>query len=350
MTNTQIETSAEPVRAPLQRFFARMLDFALYRVLWDAFLALVCGVNLALWSRGAQPLDFAAQVLLMLAIEPLLLSRFGTTLGKWIMGIHVADHFGGRLSYSAALSRTWTVLWRGMRCNIPFFRLVRLYKSCRACSDGQTLDWEYDSELSLRETHAAWRVAGYICACAACAGVLTLAFALPQVPRNRGDLTVAEFCENYNQLARHYKMENGYLLGAGGRWAEESDTAIVIDGGNLPEFVFTEEDGRMTGLHFMVEQRDASDIQSGYQDQARLAALAFVRAQPGGGLFSKEAVSAVQQIESAGLQDYCFTACGIEIQYEIRYSGYTAVESMNALWPQEGEQTYYAISFSMQKR
>lgn len=342
--------AVEPVRAPWRRFFARYLDIQLCSMLWNMVLG-VCKVNLTSRTTGLELLDCIVAILLVLLLEPFFLSRLGTTPGKWVFGLGVTDLDGGRLTYRAAVERTKWAIWRGLGFYLPIYNLVRLWKSYRACSDGQTLDWEDDSAVTLREKSPWFTAAGVADLLAVVIGVTALAIGFSELPWHRGDLSVAEFCENYNQQARHYRMENGYLLDEEGRWTEKPDATYIFGtDSDLPAFVFTEEDGSMTGLRFTVELRDADDIQYGYRDQVLLAVLAFLRAQPGGGLFSKEARNAVRQIESSSLQDYSFTACGVEIQYEIRYSGYTAVESMHALWPEEDAQTYYAVSFSMQKR
>lgn len=342
----------ELVRAPWRRFFARDLDLILYGVIWTMVLGL-CKVNIAARDAGYQLLDSVVTVLLMLAIEPFLLSRFGTTIGKWVFGLGVTDLDGGRLSYRAAFERLKLVIWRGCGLFLPIYRLVRLWKSYRACSAGENLewDWEYDAVVTLRRGKTLRAVLGVTAILAAALGLTSLAIGYAELPRHRGDVSVAEFCENYNQLAHFYRLDNGYELNAQGEWVNAESDGLVISMYETPrpEFVFSEQNGHMTGLSFAVSQENGAPVQSCYNNEILLCVLAFTRAQPGGGLNSKEVKRGLQQMEDAGLTNFCLEICGVTVQREIQSSGYDTAASMHALLAQENAQTYYAISFSMQK-
>ena len=92
----------------------------------------------------------------MFLLEPALLHLFGTTPGKAIFGIRVIDPDGGRLTYGAALDRTWLVLWEGEAMRLPFLNLYFNYKSLTAAENGQSLPWERESELTFRDDRM-WR-------------------------------------------------------------------------------------------------------------------------------------------------------------------------------------------------
>lgn len=145
-----------PVRSPGRRFFARMLDLLLYTALWGSFLELLSGSSAIQNSTGSGLLNTVMSLLIMVLLEPLLLHLWGATPGKWIMGLSVTDSDGVRLSYSAGFSRTLSVLWYGMGGYIPIYRLIRLWKSYKACDEGSGLPWEVETSLSLR-TQKRWR-------------------------------------------------------------------------------------------------------------------------------------------------------------------------------------------------
>ncbi len=145
-----------PVRAPWRRLFARLLDLWLYTVLWDSFLVLAGNVNLSRLGMLPTLLNIFPPVALALLAEPLLLILTGTTAGKWIMGLRVTDPSGCRLRYTEALVRTWLALRRGMGLCIPIYNLVRMWKSYKACWDGEALAWEEDTALQLRDERV-WR-------------------------------------------------------------------------------------------------------------------------------------------------------------------------------------------------
>ena len=70
----------------------------------------------------------------MLVVEPLLLSTWGYTPGKWIFGLQVKDTYGGKIYWTTAMARTWQVFAKGEGYGIPFYNLYRNYKSYRALS------------------------------------------------------------------------------------------------------------------------------------------------------------------------------------------------------------------------
>ena len=134
---------------PGRRYFARTLDAALCGLIWNAVLTLGFHCNLALRSSALLlALDTAAALLIMLALEPLFLHFFGTTPGKFLMGLRLEEAEGARLSLSAARGRTWAVLWQGCGLNAPIFRQYRLWKSYRRCRDGEISDWDAEYETA----------------------------------------------------------------------------------------------------------------------------------------------------------------------------------------------------------
>lgn len=94
----------------------------------------------------------------MFLLEPLLLSRFGTTPGKWLFGLRVTSPDGRKLTYAEGRERTAYLFWYGIRLNLPFFRLYRLYVSYTDEQQGKALPWEDGSEQTIRD-HAGWRFA-----------------------------------------------------------------------------------------------------------------------------------------------------------------------------------------------
>ena len=139
----------------------------------------------------------------MFLLEPLLLSRFGTTAGKWLFGLRVASPDGRRLTYAEGRERTAYLFWYGIRLNLPVFRLYRLYVSYTDEQQGKALPWEDGSEQTIRD-HAGWRfaAAAVLAALLIAGGVLRVL--LTYGPANRGELTVAQFAENYNTILRQF--------------------------------------------------------------------------------------------------------------------------------------------------
>ena len=335
------------VRIPWRRFFARFLDFAIYSTLWNVFLALNTGISVR--SRGNSILSEVVVLLIMLFLEPVFLALFGTTPGKWVLGIHVTNNEGKRMSYSNAWNRTWTMLLRGMGLGIPIYHLVRLWKSYQANDTGETLDWEYHSTITLKDEKI-WRLFAYLGVHAALIGVLALAPAMAEMPKNRGEITVAEFCENYNRLADYYGLTaDGYLDTQGNRVRDErSENIVYIGNQDIPVFLFEETDGLMTGMHFSVNMQDGEGIITGQQDEMILSILAFAGAQNGNNPFSNDIRKIVEDISESPFESYSFSVYGVNITCDVVYSGYND-STLGMLFPEEDAETSYSLSFSMQK-
>lgn len=146
-----VERDALPtVNHPWRRFFARSLDFSLCRLLLDAVLALgfrtTAGDGL-MWDLLMAYLTWGVQFLL----EPLLLSTWGFTPGKWLFGLAVRNADGGKLTFSQAFGRLSALFGRGEGWGIPFYALYRNYKSMRALEEGEVLLWEETCAYTIRD-------------------------------------------------------------------------------------------------------------------------------------------------------------------------------------------------------
>ena len=343
---------AEPkVTAPIRRFLARGIDFAAYSLLWMILLTAVFRQNAALRDGWYGIVDSLAVIGLLFLMEPPLLRFLGTTLGKWIMGLSVTDREEGRLSYQAGLLRTGNVFLYGLGLNIPILRLYRLWKSYKACDQGETLPWEEDSALRLREGKVLLRVGSFVAACLVLIGGLSLGLAAAQRPPHRGEITVAEFCENYNYLAAYYDPETASFLNQDGSWKEPEGTMVIsLDGVGLsqPELHFTEDgSGRMTGV--TISFRAEGDTFFVVPTTVRiLATLAFAQAQPGVGLLDRDAVNAViDRIQSNPTESFQETVHGVEISSKSSFVGYSG-DSGTFITPLEGTDTYlFTMDYTM---
>ncbi|MDD3409130.1 MAG: MerR family transcriptional regulator [Methanobacteriaceae archaeon] len=346
-----VEDSVPKVHSPWRRFFARNLDFFIYSTLWAIFLSFVMNINIVSRNAPANFLDAAIAMLFMIFIEPLMLTLFGTTVGKWTLGLSVKDNDDRRLSYSEAFARTWTVLWRGMGLNIPIYNLVRQWKSYKACDEGETLEWEYNSTITLRDQRV-WRVVAFIFANVILFAALFLTVSAADMPKHRGDITVSEFCENYNRLSDYYGLNNGNYLNDDGKWVEEEDIGYVINiDGDLdePEFIFTEDDGIMTGMRFTTELQNSDVWAPSYQNEMILSIMSFVRARQGYSLLSNDVKALIEQISSSPFEDFHFTAHGISITCNVEYSGYMDTVTIGTLCPKEDAERFYSLDFIMVK-
>lgn len=141
----------ETLNLPWRRYWARDFDY------------LLC--SLAVSWLMPEPVTgtilLAANLIMLLLLEPLCLHLFATTPGKAIFGIRVTDLEGGRLSYSAALQRTCSVMWEGECMRLPVVSMYFNYRSLRSAENEEMLPWEENSELTFRDD-GLWRYWLYI--------------------------------------------------------------------------------------------------------------------------------------------------------------------------------------------
>ena len=304
---------------PWQRFFARLLDAQIYRSLWVLILPAL-GFNMLKSSRGGVLFLELLTLGTMFLLEPLLLSRFGTTPGKWLFGLRVTSPDGRRLTYAEGRERTAYLFWYGIRLNLPFFRLYRLYVSYTDEQQEKELPWEDRSEQTIRD-HAGWRFAD-----AAALAVLLIAggvlrVLLPYGPTHRGELTIAQFAENYNTILRQFG-DYDVELDETGRWQEESEfsmdggTVSVAFGERYPQLEYQTENGVLTGIVYHAEGGEADSwisIPSGSVMQYAL--FAFAGAEKGHILLDKPLQEAASELSNCVFSEYHTVVDGVAVDY-----------------------------------
>jgi hypothetical protein len=290
---------------------------------------------------------------MMLVLEPLWLHLFGTTPGKVIFGLRIETSDGSRLSYAEGLERTWGVIGTGMGYNIPIYNIICLWKSYKLCSENETQPWDESVSYTLKDTKW-YRGLFYIGASVIAFAVLFTVMSAQHLPPNRGDLTVAEFVENYNYYADFIGIDFGNeYLDENGRWTEkEIDGAIYIEIGNTekPEYHFTTENGYVTGVSFEIEIKNNEGWLSSYDTQMFLSSIAFASAQDEMGLFSRIPSRIAEQIENNTFKNFHFEEAGITFISNTEYSGYKDAQS-NFLVPAENAaETNFSLNFFMNKQ
>lgn len=311
------------VTSPWRRLFARLLDDFLYTTLWVLFGLLVIHKSPATDTGAAwTALSGVVSVILMVLLEPLFLSLCGTTPGKWLLGLSVRNNTGQKLSYGEGVYRTVQALWYGLGFWLPIYSLIRGYKCYYDCTDGKTLEWEWDSELQLKDEEP-WRVVAVVAA----AVVLLLArfgaAQLAALPPNRGDITVEEFARNYNRLAGYHDYV--FRLDKDGTWRDlnsNGEFVISLNDIDAPDFICTEEDGVMTGLTFTLTVKgDKESWVSIFTSRRVLAVLAYVQAHAPG-LSSDEVDELIRTMEQDPFRSLQKTVHGVRVTWDVSYTGY----------------------------
>jgi uncharacterized RDD family membrane protein YckC len=73
-----------------------------------------------------------------------ILANCGTTPGKWLFKINVRDSRGRKLSFSDALNRSFSVLFKDMGAGIPFISLFALLSSKSKLKKDGITTWDED--------------------------------------------------------------------------------------------------------------------------------------------------------------------------------------------------------------
>lgn len=317
------------VRAPFRRLFARLFDLFLCRVLWTCLMVLLVKRGVADLGAAESLLNTVGGLLLMFLLEPLLLSVFGTTPGKFLLGLWVRRWNGDRLSYREARMRTGTALIMGCGLDIPLVRLWRLYKSYRACVEEQPLEWEEDSLLTEQPVKF-WHGAVMVGLAAGAFGALYLSFLVTRIPPHRAPLTVADFSDNYNHYIRYYDLATNYRLQRSGQWIEPSQYAegggvyiVIGEPQTPPTLEFFEQDGVLSGLCLTVTSREEILFPgTGGRNEMLLCLWAFAGAQPEADLRAVEVEELAARIQKQPFTNFTLTACGVTAACTVEYAGY----------------------------
>ena len=304
---------------PWQRFFARLLDSQVYQTLWVLILPFL-GFNMLKNSRGGMLFLELLTLGTMFLLEPLLLSLFGTTPGKWLFGLHVTSPDGRKLTYTEGRERTAYLFWYGIRLNLPFFRLYRLYVSYTDEQQGKELPWEDGSEQTIRD-HAGWRFAAAAVLAAVLVAGGALRLLLPYGPAHRGELTVAQFAENYNTIQRQFD-DFDVELDENGRWKEESEfsmnggTVFVPFGERYPQFEYQTENGVLTGIIYHAEGGETDGWIGIPSDSVmQFALFAFAGAEKGHILLDKPLRTAASELCDSVFSEYHTVVDGVAVDY-----------------------------------
>lgn len=302
-----------------QRFFVRYLDVTLYHAFWVTLLPLL-GYNLFRNRNGGAMLVQVLSLLTMFFLEPLLLHIFAATPGKWLFGLRVTDGDDGKLTYEAALNRTAFVFWYGIRLDLPVLRLVRLYKCAEDEQAGKALPWEADSEQTVCDRHG-WRfAAAALLAIAVMAGAV-LGVLLPIGTVHRGDLTVAQFAENYNAIQRQLGSE-GIELDASGCWKAESvfetsgGTTTYMFRDRYPQFEYETENGILTAVIYRLESGTGNEVQASPDGNVlSLALYAFAGAETKYLAFDRALQTAAADLSEHRFSEFQTVVDGVDVSY-----------------------------------
>lgn len=352
MTTNEIEEAIDvnnktaTVTHPWRRHFARSLDLSVYGVIWGYISLLILR-----WSPGSNIFrslfDSYIIIGLMLIIEPLLLSTWGTTLGKWVFGLLIRNVNGEKLTYRQAYQRTLGVFCNGMGYYIPIYSLIREYKCYVTCQDEKPLSWEEDFNYTIKDTKL---IRGFTFVGLSIVSFIAIFLVVSHsmMPINRGKITAEEYYENCNDIISYYKMDFGKQLDNQGKWVDSApDNYIFLEESSLtlPEHKLTILDGIVKEVKIEIET-DTNDIVIDTSNQKFIALMSFLGAQKEMN-FKRLNKSGILEEISNGSKDYSFVEAGIRVTQKVESRGYDLTNQY--IFPIEGQDQYYHMVFTMEK-
>lgn len=230
---------------PVRRYMARIADYSIVRITIQFLLIVVLRIrpyeDLLSWivSYGT---PFLCVPLLALS-----LNKFGTTPGKWLMGIRVEAFVGRKLAFRDALAREWNALRYGYGFGIPFWSTWRMYKSYKDYSDRMDLN----QDMGVDYIFTIWYVRkkavfAAVCAFLLCVSCINAGDLIK--PRYRGnDLTVAEFAENFNYYAE--VLDYSHSMNPDGTWY----VSPAVQNGTTVDVVLSKQEKANEPFHFETE-------------------------------------------------------------------------------------------------
>lgn len=325
-----------PAFTPFRRFFARSIDLGIYGLIFHLILLQFVPFRMLTGSAFFTLLSSYVGYGIMLLIEPVLLHFFGCTPGKWLWGLRV-EGVEGKLSLREARERTKEMFGRGMGWGIPIYSLWREFACMRSCMNNEVQSWDSGLYYTVDESKTGLRATGYIGANVAGIGILAFVMLLQLLPPNRGELTVAEYAENYNYYVRYYGLlDENYHLDLEGQFSPIPNPAgsytIYIGSAPEPEYTYQLKDGKIQTVIFKASSND--DFISSGSNDIILSVLAY------SGAWCKISdlfhfSGWLEEIEQNALSDYSLQIPGGTVEWAVEMKGYTDVG--NALFSEDDD-------------
>ena len=183
------------------------------------------------------------------------------------------------------------------------------------------------------------------------------------MPLHRGELTVAEFSDNFNRLARFH----GYSFIYGGYEAELDENGLwtkrdggeniffpdILGGGRASILAIRTDGAGVAEVSFRCESSNL--LPSSCQREMTLTALSFACAQKGFGLFSHARKELLDAINGHPFESFEYSRSGIAVRCEVvrcevEYSGYQPIGGSSPFPTFEAEKDLsFSLAFSIRR-
>ena len=210
---------SEPVaqeRHPWRRYFARWLDYKIILVCLQLLLVVI--IRIRPFGEGALRILNYFSLFAAVPILAVMLHYFGTTPGKWMVGIRLESIRGGKLSGGEALDREGKLVWHAMGLFIPILHLWKIYHGYRNETQGVPQVWNEDTEIIYTQWTALKKTIAIITALVTILLSVYVGSDVIMPTYKHRDLSLSEFAENYNDYEKLLRGQGEYVMDDDGLW------------------------------------------------------------------------------------------------------------------------------------
>ncbi|UFH59466.1 RDD family protein [Sulfurovum mangrovi] len=139
------------------RYFARVIDITIGTLIVGSLVGVIIGIFFVILGVDMHILsvipEYISMIFVMMIyffIEANIISSFGTTPGKKLLGITVFRNNGEYLDYKRSLKRTFTLWFKGLALSLPIISLITLIMAYNRYTDHGITSWDeaYDVKVS----------------------------------------------------------------------------------------------------------------------------------------------------------------------------------------------------------
>lgn len=278
--NNEITSEFEPTKAPFpwRRYFARSIDLGLSSTVFTLILILIFKIDLSELGLISSILSVYVPWIIMFLLEPVLISKWGKTPGKWVFGISIHNKDGCLLTRKQAFDRLLLVFKKGSGYAIPFYDIYCYYKHYKICKETGVLPWDKSYRYDVKP-FCWYQAAGYIVITLVSTLLTTgIGFTLFSAP-NRTMLTTDMFIENYNYFIKQYDL-NITPLEEDKTWYTTDERLkkeghFMLERNPLTESpTFTNDPmGMMSSFSYTIKNTEGTSVEYAYENSWLTAAL-----------------------------------------------------------------------------
>lgn len=148
-----IISNANQKTRPWVRYWARMMDLNLFGFICGGLLGFLFPDYILGSNIYALGIEIA---FLYMFVEPILLTEFGTTFGKWLFRIKISKNNGEKITYTSAFRRSYKVWWRALGLNVPLVSLVTTFVAYDKLVRNGATSWDVDEGFKITHERIGW--------------------------------------------------------------------------------------------------------------------------------------------------------------------------------------------------